>query len=560
MGIVHLASAQGPGGFHKLLVIKELKPEFSDDETYVSMFLDEARLAARLTHPNIVQTIEAVSEGGRHYMVMEYLDGRSLHGVIRRFGECGGFPVAAHLRVLCETLRGLHYAHELTDFDGQALRVVHRDVSPLNVFVTFEGQAKLLDFGIAKSVDSSLETQAGVLKGRVAYMAPEQASGAKVDRRADVYSTGVMIWEAAAGRRLWPGMNEVQILGRLLKDGPPRLHSVRPSCPPDLEAICARACQKKPEDRYATARELYEDLEAHLAGRGDAMSIREVGELVAAAFAEERRRTSALVEEMLLRVRGGLRSGVMPLLAVHGHGRGTASGLGAVRDEPSEATERSAAGRPVGERPHTWASRVKLLLAMASCALLLPLVGALRVGPKEPAAPLGVPALAPAIQAPAAARDTPDLVDLVVHVSPPGAQVAIDGASIPLNPFHGRFGKDALVHHISASADGYEPKTVDVTFVNDTSIDISLDRHAPAPVVRYVAPSMAVAHSGKHPAPSGAQVAPGSQAASASPPPPSAGDSASAATTPPPSHPDVSPAGGHAPLRPIQTANPYDGQ
>jgi hypothetical protein len=203
---------------------------------------------------------------------------------------------------------------------------------------------------------------------------------------------------------------------------------------------------------------------------------------------------------------------------------------------------------------------VKLLLAMASCALLLPLVGALRVGPKEAPAPLGVPALAPAIQAPAAARDTPDLVDLVVHVSPPGAQVAIDGASIPLNPFHGRFGKDALVHHISASADGYEPKTVDVAFVNDTSIDISLDRHAPAPVVRYVPPSMAVTHSGKHPASSGAQVAPGSQAASASPPPPSAADSASAATAPPPSHQDVSPAGGHAPLRPIQTANPYDGQ
>src|ERR1700685_2482638 len=153
MGIVHLAAAQGPGGFNKLLVVKELKPELSHDECYVSMFLDEARLAARLTHPNIVQTIEVGSEGDRHYMVMEFLDGRSLHRLVRRFKDQGGFPVAANLRLIAEALLGLQYAHDLQDFDGQALGVVHRDVSPLNVFVTFDGQAKVLDFGIAKSID-----------------------------------------------------------------------------------------------------------------------------------------------------------------------------------------------------------------------------------------------------------------------------------------------------------------------------------------------------------------------------------------------------------------------
>ncbi|HEY6463832.1 MAG TPA: protein kinase, partial [Polyangiaceae bacterium] len=336
MGIVHLASAQGPGGFSKLLVVKELKPELARDESYVSMFLDEARLAARLGHPNIVQTIEVGSEESRHYMVMEFLDGRSLHRVIRRFREQGGLPVGAHLRVVAEMLLGLHHAHELADFDGRPLGIVHRDVSPLNVFVTFDGQAKVLDFGIAKSADSSLETKTGILKGRVAYMAPEQAWGQGVDRRSDVYSAGVMIWEAAAGRRLWPGMNDVEILARLLREGPPRLCSVNPDAPEDLEAICARALEKRPEDRYSSAIELLEDLDAHIASRDDAVSIREVGAMVGRAFAEERRRMSALIEETLLRVRSGPRSGVMPTFEVHV--RGTPSGASGVRDEASQVT------------------------------------------------------------------------------------------------------------------------------------------------------------------------------------------------------------------------------
>jgi serine/threonine-protein kinase len=221
MGNVYLAALQGPGGFNKLVAVKELKPDLADDDTYVSMFLEEARLAARLIHSNIVQTNEVGSEGKHHFMVMEFLDGRALHRVGRRLTDTGRLSVGSHLRILGEALRGLQYAHDLCDFDGQPLGIVHRDVSPLNVFVTFDGQVKVLDFGIAKTVDSALHTATGVLKGRVAYMAPEQAWGNKVDRRADVYSAGVMLWEAAAGRRLWPKMSEVEILAHGLREGPP---------------------------------------------------------------------------------------------------------------------------------------------------------------------------------------------------------------------------------------------------------------------------------------------------------------------------------------------------
>jgi eukaryotic-like serine/threonine-protein kinase len=326
MGRVYLAIAQGPGGFHKLLVVKELRPELATDATFVAMFLEEARLAARLTHPNIVQTYEVGSDGGRHYMVMEYLDGRSLHCLSKHLVQNDGFPVGAHLRVIAEALRGLHYAHELTGFDGEALGIVHRDVSPLNLLLTFDGQAKLLDFGIAKAIDSSLETQAGVLKGRIAYMAPEHARGERCDRRVDVYAAGVMIWEAAAGRRLWQGMSNLEILTRIASGGPPRLRAANPSAPFELDELCGRAMSFRAADRHPTAGALLADLEAHLGRRDDAVSMLEIGALASAAFEQERRKMNAVIDDVIAHLCRSPRSGVVPTLALRPLGAAHDSG------------------------------------------------------------------------------------------------------------------------------------------------------------------------------------------------------------------------------------------
>jgi serine/threonine-protein kinase len=165
MARVRLAALQGPGGFNKLVVLKELRLDFAEDAEFVAMFLDEARLAARLNHPNIVQTNEVGRSHKTCFMAMEYLDGQSLVAMLRRAQRTGGLPIGVAARIASEACGALHYAHELRDYDGTPLQVVHRDVSPQNVFLTYGGVTKLVDFGIAKSVNRNVETSTGVLKG-----------------------------------------------------------------------------------------------------------------------------------------------------------------------------------------------------------------------------------------------------------------------------------------------------------------------------------------------------------------------------------------------------------
>ncbi len=560
MGNVYLAALQGPGGFQKLLVIKELKPELCDDETYVAMFLEEARLAARLTHPNIVQTNEVGSERNRHYMVMEFLDCRSLHRIGRRFAAQGGFPLGAYLRIIVEALRGLDYAHDLRGFDGEPLGVVHRDISPLNIVVTFDGQTKVLDFGIAKAVDTSLETKAGILKGRVAYMAPEQAVGAKVDRRADVYSTGVMIWEAVAGRRLWAGMSDVEILSHVLREGPPRLRSVVPDAPAHLDEICARAMARQSEDRYPTAAALMEALEAHIADRDDRMTMREIGALLSRTFQEERQQTNVVIEETLLRVRGGTRSGVMPAMknaAASGAHRttrdllrdGSLSALlthtpsrrGSAEERPTYPADAVDAEPDFRTR---WSAKVKGTVAGACIAGLLAVAGifatAHRTNPPAEAAATSE-ATRPAAAEVAVA---PEPIELSVRVSPTAAQISIDGVLTTSNPVQVRLPKDEKVHHVTAFADGYETKSEDVSFANNVSLDLGLERR-PAAAPRWV--PQAQLRQVKYVAEPARR--------SASPAEPVAGPAPGPATKP-----EVDPAGGHVPLRPIVTSNPYGAQ
>lgn len=302
MGDVFLAFVQGPRGFNKLQVIKRLRPELAEDDEFLGMFLNEARLAARLNHPNVVQTNEVGEADGTHFIAMEYLEGQSLHAVLRR--AQGRFPLTMHLRVLAEVCAGLHHAHELLDFDGTPLAVVHRDCSPQNIFITYDGGVKVLDFGIAKATDSSSFTRTGVLKGKVPYMAPEQLEGHDVDRRADVFAVGSMLWEAAAGTRLWKGLNDVQIAHRVHLGDIPSPRTLNPDVAPQLEAICMRCLAMDRETRYPTAAALQHDLELLVDELGGATH-RDVGKWVATAFVETRRQLRTRIEQELKQLLAG---------------------------------------------------------------------------------------------------------------------------------------------------------------------------------------------------------------------------------------------------------------
>jgi serine/threonine protein kinase len=295
MARVWLAVSTGANGFRKLVVVKQLRPEFTDNDRVRLMFVDEARLAAKLNHPNTVQTLEVTEQDGEFFIVMEYLDGQPLDAIQRQ----GPVPMEALLAILIDVCAGLHHAHESRDLDGTELGVVHRDVSPQNIFVTYAGDVKVVDFGIAKTALASSVSQSGEIKGKINYMAPEQALGMAVDRRADIFSIGVILYSALSGRKLWDGTPENRVIERLrLGDIPALPVRTGLGAPPvELVKICNRCIAPAARDRYATALEVQTDLEVFAKSHGGAFARRELGAFLSRSFEAQRSRRRSVIEE-----------------------------------------------------------------------------------------------------------------------------------------------------------------------------------------------------------------------------------------------------------------------
>jgi serine/threonine-protein kinase len=294
MAKIFLARAIGPTGFNKLVVLKSMRPSLLHDEALRQMFLDEARLSARFNHPNLVQVQEVNPTAEPPYLVMEFLDGKPLSGL----RDSQVLSLGMRLCIVSEVLSGLHYAHELSHFDGSPLGIVHRDVSPQNVFVTYDGAVKVLDFGIAKVVSNATQTEVGEVKGKLAYMAPEQLLGTGVDRRADVFSVGSLLWEVAIGKRMWEGVSEATIMHRLVSSDIPR-PSEHGSIDPELEEIIVKATAANARDRFATAQALQLELDGYIARAGEHYSLRQIGTELAQAFHEERQRNAEIINVAL---------------------------------------------------------------------------------------------------------------------------------------------------------------------------------------------------------------------------------------------------------------------
>lgn len=295
MGTVHLAFACGLGQFRKLLVVKELRQDLTSKAGFVSMFMDEARLAARLEHPNVVQTFEVDQDGDRYFLAMQYLDGQPLSVLLDRLRASGGLSLDVHLQILCEVLAGLHYAHELRDYDGSALHVVHRDISPQNIFITYHGQVKLVDFGVAKASDAESPTQPGIFKGKFAYAAPEQVMGGAIDGRTDVFSVGIMLWQAIARRRFSIQQPTPDSYRARLHGEEPRIAAVVPDVNPILAAICDQALSVDPEDRFPNAQAFRDDLMEYLQVCGARIDAAQIGDLMRRTFAAERKNMHRLI-------------------------------------------------------------------------------------------------------------------------------------------------------------------------------------------------------------------------------------------------------------------------
>ncbi|MBA2544608.1 MAG: serine/threonine protein kinase [Deltaproteobacteria bacterium] len=257
-----LGRLHGAGGFAKLVAIKRILPHLADDEQFRDMFLEEGRIASRLSHPNVCQVFELDNSDGELFLAMEYLDGVGWDQLLAatKLGSRAGPPLGLAAGVLAQAAEGLHYAHTLHDVEGNPTPVVHRDVSPQNLFVTLDGVCKVLDFGVSKMMTDGPRTKSGVVKGKLPYMAPEQIRGESVDARTDVFSLGVCLWEALAGERLYDRSTDFLVWKAITEEDAPPLVTRWPACPPAISELARQALARDPAARFASARAFAEAL------------------------------------------------------------------------------------------------------------------------------------------------------------------------------------------------------------------------------------------------------------------------------------------------------------
>jgi serine/threonine-protein kinase len=275
MAELFLAIQKSVAGFEKLIVIKRILPSMNQDKAFIEMLLHEARIAATLSHPNIVQIFDVGQAEGLYFIAMEHVHGEDIRSIVRgmKVKNVPEFPLEHALAIATGMCAGLAYAHDKRDLDGSPLGIVHRDISPQNVVITFSGDVKIVDFGIAKSDNKTqTETKSGKLKGKVPYMSPEQARGEVIDARSDIFATGVMLFELTTGKRLFKGSSEFETLKLICERDYPKPSQVRPGYPPELERIVMKSLAKDTSERYQNAREMQGDLEAFIRNNRIAVS------------------------------------------------------------------------------------------------------------------------------------------------------------------------------------------------------------------------------------------------------------------------------------------------
>jgi eukaryotic-like serine/threonine-protein kinase len=440
MGEVFLARQEGPAGFAKTVVIKRMLAHLGRDPKFVEMFLNEARLAAELSHPNIVQIFELGEHAGTYFLAMEFIHGVNLRTLKRRLDERQlEVPAGLAAWICAQALKGLHYAHTLTNEAGASMNIVHRDVSPDNVLVGFNGTVKMVDFGIAKASSSLSTTNAGTVKGKYAYMSPEQLSGQKADPRTDVYAMGVVLYELITGGRPFQGPSEGALVRSILQDTPRPPRETRPALAPELEELTLRAIARNPQERFPSAESMATALEAYAVGAGG-MTQQKVKSLLRGLFGEE----ADIVSAVGARPKSGGSLNASPPSSHVGSAlvnTGTSSALRKTGDAPPQTASQWV---NVDLSTHFTVSIAEVPLPPPPAAAPPPPAPPRRpwlpwlvVGGSMAALGLGVGLTLPALHAPSGpppARVSLQTLPSTEALAPPPAPVAVDVSALPQRP------------------------------------------------------------------------------------------------------------------------------
>lgn len=461
MAEIYLAKLTGVQGFEKLVVIKRILPNLAADPRFVQMFLDEARLAASLNHPNVVQIFELGEEQGAYFIAMEFIAGDDLSNLSKAARQQDTeVPLEVAARIIAEAAQGLHYAHTLKDLRGQPLNLVHRDVTLSNILVTYSGQVKLVDFGIAKAESQQQKTTAGGLKGKYAYMSPEQIIGqVALDARSDVFSLGICAFELFVGKRLFKRENELAIISDIVEGEVPAASSVRPDVPAELDAIIARALEKDRARRYQSAQEFQQALEGWLRQQPNQTGTAEVADFMALTFADQQ----GAYQRVLAQLPTATTEQLAKLLAESeartqrkaGTGSGTGSGSMARLDDGDD--EQSVAVR-VRRKRSPWL----LPGVIAGVVAALALVGLVLT--QKPA--------------------QPENGSIELITSPGGAAIKFNGERLPSKTPTTLPSVPFGTWKIEVALEGYEPEVRDVTLdarANSRQLSIELKKAAVAP-------------------------------------------------------------------------------
>ncbi|HYQ27799.1 MAG TPA: serine/threonine-protein kinase [Polyangiaceae bacterium] len=464
MARVFVAVSSGLAGFNKLVVLKVMRDELRESQTSLGMFLGEARLAARMNHPNIVQTLEVGEDGGRYFICMEYLEGQTLGRLMKKTID-SPLPLAARLELICQVLEALIYMHGFTDPDGTQLSLVHRDISPNNIFVTFDGTAKVLDFGVAKATGVSHATEAGMFKGKLGYAAPEQILG-NSEQRSDVFAVGVLLWELLAYRRLSQDRTQQEIVQARMAGIDPELMKQALGVPVELLQICTRAAAKQVEDRYASALEMRDALRAYIRANNLEFSAEQIRTVLNDLYENERSEIRRLVDQRMKQanVEDDHPSFGAQLIPV---APAVLGGIGG-------ATFTGNASSYV--LPPTPSSKGKWIAALVGVAAVAGVAGRWLSSSDRP--PQGTPpsaAVAPLASPEARNLGTPTkLVTLKIAASPSDTEILLDGAKLDTNPFVGQFPKDAALHRLELRCFGRIPEARMIRLDQDLDLLIAL--------------------------------------------------------------------------------------